>query len=43
MKQDPEFKDKFLQHAHTFRTMQTATARRVIDELKRPPAIRIPL
>lgn len=43
MKQDPEFKDKFLQHAHTFRTMQTATARRVIDELKRPPAIRIPV
>lgn len=43
MKQDPEFKDKFLQHAHTFRTMQTATARRVIDELKRPPVIRIPV
>lgn len=43
MKQDPDFKDKFLQHAHTFRTMQTATARRVVDELKRPPAIRIPI
>lgn len=43
MKQDPDFKDKFLQHANTFRTMQTATARRAIDELKRPPVIRIPL
>ena len=43
MKQDPDFKEKFLQHANTFRTMQTATARRAIDELKRPSVIRIPV
>jgi hypothetical protein len=35
MADDPEFAAKFRQHANTFRSIQTRTARRVIDQTQR--------
>jgi hypothetical protein len=32
MEEDPQFESTFRKHANTFRTIQTATARRVVDE-----------
>jgi hypothetical protein len=43
MREDPAFKEKFLEHANTFRTIQTATAQRVVDELRKPGIVRLPV
>jgi hypothetical protein len=41
--EDQQFRDTFKRHANTFRTIQTAAARRIVDETTRPPLIRLPI
>ncbi len=40
---DPDFKAAFRRHADTIRTIQTPTARRIVDQATRPGLIRSPI
>jgi hypothetical protein len=43
IEEDPAFADRFRLHANTFRTIQTPTAKRAIDEITGDRLIRLPI
>lgn len=42
-KQDEEFRKRFAEHATTFRSVQTSTAQKVVDEITSPGKISLPI